>query len=102
MKTFCVVLMLLISGCTSVPKANPVIIEPLQSTVVIPPELLEDCVSFKPLTLETYNEAQTVEQIQIWSTDSYNCRLNHKALADIARRAFNIKTTNKTTNKNKQ
>lgn len=87
-----VVFLLNVAACTSVPKANPVVLEPVQETVVIPPELLADCVAMKPLTLDSYTELQVLQQVQLWSTDAATCRIHHKALADIARRAFNINT----------
>jgi hypothetical protein len=83
--------MTILSGCALQPVANPVILEPVSSTVVISPDLLADCVAMKPLIMDSYTELQLLQQVQLWSTDFNNCRLNHKALSGITKKAFNIK-----------
>ena len=85
-----VVFLFNLSACSSIPKANPVILEPKAVSVVIPPELLEECVAMKALVGITVTELQVVQQVQIWSTDYANCRLQHKSLSDIVKKAFNI------------
>ena len=89
--TICAFFLVFISACTSVPVGNPVIIEPVQAAIVIPPELLLDCVSLTKLDLPTYNELQLVDHITVWSTNSADCKLHHRELSDIVKKAFNIK-----------
>ena len=87
---YSIFLALALTGCatTAPPVAPPIVVA--DTTVVLPPELLQDCINLPRLDKKQYTEAELLEVINTWSKANTVCKANHKALVDVVTKAFNI------------
>lgn len=82
-----------LSACASTAsvKPNDVVIVPTKETVTIPQEQLSDCDKMQLPELKAYSVSDTLKLIGIWLGSNSECRQNHHALAEVIKKAFNIK-----------
>ena len=85
----CAIPLLVLFGCsTSVIPAPPPIV-PVQTKVVISPDLLKECDNLQTLDKKSYTEGDLLDIIAGWTKTYTICKTSHSALIKITKDAFN-------------